>query len=119
MSQIRAKALTLTLFLLGLAIVTFLQKWWPEIMLIVGIPLALQQYLLGKFYDTLISLLVFVGAFVTIRYNLSFEIFLPVLLTLGAIYLFFREYLEEKNPFEDQKEEDINLQIEEDEEKKK
>jgi hypothetical protein len=118
MSQKRAKALSLALFLIGLAIITFLQLWWPGIMLAVGLPLALQQYLLGKLYDMCVSLFVFVGVFITVQFDISWQILLPVLFTLGAIYVFFREFLEEKTPTEEEKEEDINLQIEEENKKK-
>jgi hypothetical protein len=119
MSHKRAKALTLSLFLLGLAIVSFLNRWWPGIMLVFGIPLSLQQYLMGRLYDMCVSLLVFVGAFITIQFDISFELLLPVLFTLGAIYVFFREFLEDRTPLEDEREEDLNLQIEEEIEEKK
>lgn len=118
MSQIvsrkRAKALSVALFLIGLAIVSYLQAWWPGIMLAVGIPLALRQYLLGRHYDMMVSLFVFIGVFVTVQFDISWEILLPVLFALGGVYILFREYLESKEETLEEEEEDINQEIEED-----
>lgn len=110
----RAKAVSLALFLIGLAILTYTGEWWPGIMLAIGIPLAVRQSLLGRTYDMAISLFVFIGVFVTVRFNISWEILLPVLFTLGAIYIFFREYIESKETPLAEDEEDMNLEVEED-----
>ncbi len=121
MSQIvskrRSKALSVALFLVGLAIVIYLNAWWPGIMLAIGIPLALRQYLLGRHYDMGMTLFVFVGVFVTVQFNISWQIILPVLFALGGIYILFREYLESKEEPLEEEEEDINQEIEEDQHK--
>ncbi len=111
-SKKKAKAIAVSLFLLGLAIISYLAAWWPGIMLILGIPLALRQYLLGRHYDMGISLFVFVGVFVTVQFDISWEILLPVLFAIGGIYILFREFLESKEPLAEE-EEDINHEIEE------
>jgi hypothetical protein len=118
-SKKRAKAIALILFLLGLAIISYLGVWWPGIMLVVGIPLAVRQYLLGHFYDVGVTLIVFVGIFFIDLFNISGRYLLPVLFTLGAIYIFFRDYLESTTPSEAEREEDLNEEIEEESEKKK
>ncbi len=117
-SKKRAKSISFALFLLGLALLSITGVWWPGIMLVVGIPLALRQYMLGRNYDVGITLFVFVGVFVTIQFNIAWEILLPILFTLGGIYVFFREFLESSTPPEDEKEEDLNEEIEEDQHKK-
>ncbi len=116
-SKRRAKALSVALFLIGLAIISFLQAWWPGIMLAVGIPLALRQYLLGRHYDMGITLFVFVGVFVTVQFNISWEILLPVLFALGGIYVLFREYIESTEEPLCEEEADLNQEIEEDQHK--
>jgi predicted membrane protein len=116
-SKRRAKALSVALFLVGLAIVAYLNAWWPGIMLAVGLPLALRQYLLGRHYDMGVSLFVFIGVFITVQFNISWEILLPVLFALGGIYILFREYLESKEEPMAEEEEDINQEIEEDQHK--
>ena len=121
MSQIaskkRAKAFSFALFLIGLAILSYLQAWWPGIMLVVGIPLSLRQYLLGRHYDMGVSLFVFIGVFITVQFDISWEILLPVLFALGGIYILFREFLESKEEPLSEEEEDINQEIEEDQHK--
>jgi hypothetical protein len=117
-SRKRAQAYGGAIFLIGLAILALTEAWWPGIMLVVGLPLALRQYLLGRIHDTLVSLLVFVGTFVTVQFDISWRIFLPILFTLGAIYIVVREYLEARAESEDERDEDTNLEIEERKKKK-
>ncbi len=116
-SRKKAQALSTALFLLGLAILVYVDIWWPGIMLIIGLPLALRQYLLGRSYDMIVTLLVFVGTFVTVQFDISWRIFLPVLFTIGGLYILFREFFGPDETTEEEKEEDLNCEIEE--EKKK
>jgi len=84
------------LFLVGLAILSFTNTWWPGILLVIGLPLALRQYLRGRIYDMCVSLVIFVGLFVL--YWVGWEnvlenvLVLPVLLFLGGMFILFREY---------------------------
>lgn len=105
----RAKIVALILFLFGIVIITYLNNWWPGIMLVVGVPLAILQYLQGRHYDMGITLFVFLGAWVTVQFNIQWQIFLPVLFTIGGVYIFFREWIEsrtaEEEEFEEEKDE--------------
>ena len=112
-SKRKAHAFSFALFLVGLAILTLTKSWWPSIMLVVGIPLALRQYLLGKTYDMIISLVVFLGVFITVQFNIKWDILLPVLFTLGGIYIFFKEFFGPKEETENEREKDLNKEIEE------
>ncbi len=112
-SRKKAQTISLSLFLVALVIVSFTGKWWPGMMLVVGIPLAIKQYLLGKRYDVLITLLVFIGGFISVSEEFSWPVLLPVLFTLGAIYVFCRDMIEASSLTEEEQEEDINEEIEE------
>ena len=57
----------------------------------------------------------FVGIFVTVQFKIQWNILLPILFTLGGIYIFFKEFFGPKE--ETEKEEDINKEIEEEEKK--
>ncbi len=116
-SHKRAKAISVAVFLVGIAIVTYLNAWWPGIMLAVGVPLALRQYLVGRHYDMGVSLFVFIGVFVTVQFNISWEILLPVLFGLGGLFILFREFLESDAETVAEEEEDLNHEIEEDQHK--
>jgi predicted membrane protein len=118
MSKKRAKTLTTALFLIGLALISYLKALWPGIMLAIGIPLALRQYLLGRHYDMGVTLFVFLGVFITVQFQISWETLLPVLFAIGGIYLLFREFIENKEEPLAEKEEDINCEIEERQHKK-
>ncbi len=116
LSKKKAHILSFALFLIGLALIIYFNYWWPGIMLALGIPLALRQYLLGRRLDMIISLVVFLGAFIVIQFKIQWEIILPVLLTVGAIYIFFKEFFGPKEIDEAEEEEELNKEIEEDEE---
>ena len=119
-SKKKALALSTALFLIGLAILVVTEAWWPGIMLAVGLPLALRQYLLGRTYDMCISLLVFVGTFVTVQFDITWRVFLPILFTIGAIYVLCREFMSpDDEDEEDEVEKDEDVQHEIEEEKKK
>ncbi|KPK33492.1 MAG: hypothetical protein AMS24_00910 [Chlamydiae bacterium SM23_39] len=106
-SKKKAHALSTALFLVGLGIIAYFKYWWPGIMLAVGIPLALRQYLLGRIYDMTISLIVFLGVFVTVQFKITWDILLPVIFTIGGIYIFFREFFtNKKEPEEEDKSEE-------------
>lgn len=112
-SKRKAQAIFTALFLLGLAALIFTDDWWPGIMMAIGIPLAVRQYLLGRHYDMGVTLLVFLGTFVTVQFDISWRIFLPILFTVGAIYILLRELLNLDGRNEAEEEEDLNHEIEE------
>ncbi len=93
----KAGAIFSALVLIGLAILTITDAWWPGIMLVIGIPLALRQYLLKRTYDMCVTLLVFVGTFISVQYDLNWRILLPVLFCIGAIYILIREFMSSEN----------------------
>ena len=113
-SKKRAGSLSASLFLLGLATLVFTQAWWPGIMLIVGLPVALRQFLLGRNYDMLVTLTVFIGTFITATFDISWQIFLPILFTIGAIYIFFKEFLGPDETDEREREAQTKVELEED-----
>ncbi|MES2273771.1 MAG: hypothetical protein V4487_06230 [Chlamydiota bacterium] len=112
-SKKRAHALFTALLLLGLAALILTDFWWPGIMLVIGLPLALRQYLLGRNYDMAITLLVFVGAFITSQFDISWQVFLPILFTIGAIYIILRDFFGPDESTEQEKEEEVEREIEE------
>jgi predicted membrane protein len=119
MSHKKAHSLSFALFLIGLALISYFKYWWPGIMLTIGLPIALRQYLLGKRFDMIVSLIVFLGVFITVQFNIKWEIVLPVLFTIGGFYVFFKEFFGPKEESEEEIEEEKNIEIEEEEEEQK
>ncbi len=116
-SKKKANAISGIIFLVGMIILIIVDIWWPGIMLVIGIPFALRQYLLGRTYDMCISLLVFVGTFITVQFDIAWRIFLPILFSLGSIYVLGKEFIaptpDEEIEDEEEKDEDIQHEIEE------
>ena len=98
----KAKALGTALLLVGLAILLFLDAWWPGIMLVVGLPLALKQFLNGRYHDTAISLFVFVGLFIIANFNISWQILIPILFIMAAVYIVCKEWVTTKTGEEEE-----------------
>ena|SRR3990167_8377827 len=117
-SRKKAKLLAFLAFLVGLFLVSLTGNWWPGIMLAIGIPLSIKQYLIGKNYDTGITLFVFLGVFVSVSFDIEWKILLPVLFTIGGIYIFYRDVLEGSFLSEEDTEVDLNEEIEEEQHKK-
>ena len=88
----RAQSISTSIFLTGLAIVCYTNTWWPGILLVVGIPLGIRQYLFKKAYDTLMTLFIFIGFFITVAFDISWEILLPFIFLAGAIQTLLREF---------------------------
>ncbi len=116
LSRRKAHSLGSCLFLLILAILAYTKYWWPGLLLAFGLSMALRQYLLGKRFDMFISLFVFLGAYITVQFKIAWEVILPVIFLLGALYVFLKEFIGPKERDEIEIEEDMNEEIKEDEE---
>lgn len=112
-SKHRTKAITLALFLMSLALIAYLNAWWPWILLAVGAALAMRQWLLERTFDFVVTLIVFLGGFFSVLFDLSWRTLLPILFGIGGIILVVREYLESTTPTLEEEEEDLNQEIEE------
>lgn len=118
-SRKKAHTIAFFLFLLGVLLLFGLGAWWPGIALVVGIPIAIRQYLLAKFFDMTISLTVFTGIFFTQQLHLSSPYYMPVFLITGGCYLFFREFFGGSCVTKAESEEDLNEEIKEESSYKK
>lgn len=109
----KAKVLSLAAFFLGLGFLSINRQWWPGILLVIGVALALRQGLLGKYYDMGISLFIFGGTFFIELFENPSKYFLPVIFFTSAVFLVIKEYVDTKAREEDQKEEDLSHELEE------
>lgn len=110
----RARGFSISIFLIGLGIISITGELWPGIMLVIGAALVTRQLLLRKYYETLISIVVFGGVFITEQFALNWKAIWPVLFFTSALFVLMREYVDSKVASEDQKEEDLNHELEED-----
>ncbi len=119
MSRKKAHVISFLFFIVGIGILLLMKSWWPSIALVLGISIAVRQYLLGRMFDMIVSLFIFLGIFITIQFDIHWRALLPILFTLGGIYIFFREFFGGKSVSESEQEEDLSYEIEEDEKHKK
>lgn len=111
LSRPRATSIASGVFFLALAVIAYIDFWWPGIMIPIGLGLIVRQVLIRKFYDALISLIVFGGIFFTVFYNLPW---LPVLFIIAGIYLIFRAVIDTTVDDEEEEEEEIQKELEDD-----
>jgi predicted membrane protein len=112
-SKKRAQSISFSLFLVFLGILGLTKYWMPGILLAIGIPLALRQYLMKKPYDVFVTLLVFIGGFISMELDFSWNYTFAVIFILSGIYVFFREFFESKTRTIVEEEENLNEEIEE------
>lgn len=106
----RANAISMGVFLIGLAVLMYNHTWWPHITLVIGAALLTKQYFRGRHYDMWITIFVFVGIFLFYNQWIHWSVVLPVMFALGGIYIIFREFAfplqrTGKEAVEDQREE--------------
>lgn len=127
LSQRKAEAAFFLILVMGGFILYFGGYFWPELAIVIGTALAFKQFLLGKRYEMYMSIIVFLGLYMTwesylYRFSVdAVEFFLsalPVLFLVSAIFLIFREYVfcKEINQAEEDEEEEVNHEIEEEQE---
>lgn len=104
----KVEALSTALFLIGLATLFFIESWWPGIMLVVGLPLALKQFLQRRIHDALLTLFVFVGFFTIAQFNISWKILIPILFIMGAVYILCKEWVKSETGEDEENMSSIN-----------
>ncbi len=62
-------------------------------MIVIGIPLALKQFLQKRLQDAAISLFIFVGFFILAQFNISWKILIPILFIMAAVYILCKEWV--------------------------
>jgi len=115
LSNRRARAFGTSIFLVGLAVLSFTDQWWPNIMLVIGLSLCIKQFLQKRLYDGILSIIIFGGVFVIYEFQFSLKILLPILFLSAALFLLVREFSQRNT--ESEEEEDINIEIEEEKNK--
>ncbi len=91
-SHRKANSISIGLFFIGLGAMTFSKVFWPWILLVVGFPVIIRQYLRGQLYDMFVSTIIFGGGFLIATFDVLWASLLGVLFTISGIYLIFREY---------------------------
>lgn len=110
LSKKRADTTSNGVFLIGLGILALTDFWWPGILLVLWVTLAIRQYFTGRFYDLATSSLILLGLFTVSILKFDWSVIVPVILIVGGIYTLFREYsvaagIEEEDPIDESEKE--------------
>lgn len=111
-SRVKARALSIFLFIGILSILATTSNWWPGVFLLIGIPISLYQSMTGRLSDCGITLLVFVGAFVTLTFEIAWQIILPAAFSMGALYVLYRHFFSVHRTTQEEIEEEKEAEIE-------
>ncbi|MCB1112578.1 MAG: hypothetical protein H7A37_00065 [Chlamydiales bacterium] len=112
LSKRKADAISNGIFLIALGILFYTNSWWPGILLAIWATLATRQFLTGRRYDLAISSVILISLFLLIFFQLDWTVIVPVLFTLGGIYIIFREYFYSEAPVGEDRTEAVKHNLE-------
>lgn len=111
-SRHKADKIALAVFLAGLAVLSYLETWWPGLALVFGTALLAKRLFEGKYYEALLAVVVFGGVFAAIEYNFSW---VTALFLIAALVVLFQVF--SNTPVDEIEEEDeLEKEIDEDRE---
>jgi|GEM_PF-2378125 len=84
--------------------------WWPYIYITIGAPIFSKQFLSGRIYEGIVSLSIFGGLFLVSRFVIDWSTILPVVFSISALMIIFREFFNPYAAKEVELEEDQNLE---------
>jgi hypothetical protein len=117
-SEKKASHITGGIFLILLAFLSITNTWWPGILLVLAIIVGLRQLFRGKYYDVLLSMVIFGGLFIIFQLKIKMAVLVPVLLVVAGIYIISREFVQPDEPTEEEIEDEIQHEIAEDQDEK-
>lgn len=91
MSEQRADAVGKGVFLIGLGLLFLFNFWWPGILLVILASLGVRHLILGKFWEFVLLVALFVLLFVISFYHFEERYIIPALLIIGGTYFIIRE----------------------------
>lgn len=120
MHQNQIRAISSGIFLVGLAILFITKFWWPGILLVLWVSVGVREYLSRRYYDFFISTIILLGLFAVYMLKLDWNVLVPVVFVVGAIYIVMKEFFfTSKSRLEEKiKQLESDLEEEKEEEKK-
>ena len=110
LSKRRSTIITLIIFLVLLLVNSLSGYWWPYIYITIGTPVISKQFLSGRLYESIVTFTVFFGLFSVINFEIDWSTILPVVFTISALMILFREFCNPYAAKEPELEEDQSLE---------
>lgn len=92
MKRSKVEAIGNGVFLIGLAVLFYMNWWWPGILAVIWASLATRQILSNRTQDLILSTFLLGTLFIVAFFRLSWDLITPLLLLLGGGYLILREF---------------------------
>ncbi len=92
LSKRKVDALSNGVFFITLAVLFYLNFWWPGILIAIWAMLAMRQWLTDRKFDLIMTSVILIGLFIVSYFNITWSILMPVLFVLGGFYIIFREF---------------------------
>lgn len=103
----KIEALSNGVFLIGLAVLFYLDFWWPGILVVIWAMLAIRQWLTNRTFDLIMTSIILLGLFFVTFFQITWSILMPVLFILGGFYIIFREFFYPEGPDGEDKAQEI------------
>ena len=111
----RANSISTGIFLISLGILFYTNYWWPGILLALAVTVGVKEYLRGRIYDLVLSVVILGGLFVFFYFSPNWSVAVPVLFTIAGIWIIFREYFVRKPRSSEDIAADISQEVSEEE----
>lgn len=110
-----ANAISSVVLAIGIAIIAYLDSWWPALALVLGASIFTKQFLRRRFYEAFLNGFIFGGIFFASNSQLPWQMVLPVILVVAAITNLFREVTRLRNrpPHSDLSQQELEEDIQE------
>ncbi|MFZ4099012.1 MAG: hypothetical protein ACOYKZ_01620 [Chlamydiia bacterium] len=113
MSDQRAGGLLITMILVGVLIVGLSGNWWPEIYIVLGIPLATWCLVRGRPYDAGVFAVIFGLGWVTGTWVTPYAFIFPTLIAIAALFTLCRDVFRLDPEEAEEREEELESEIQE------
>ena len=109
-SRYKADKLALAVVLLGLAILSYSESWWPGLALALGASLFVKRLFEGKYYEAILTMALFGAVFASVKYNTSW---ITALFLIAALVFVFQAFM--NTPADEiEEEEELEKELDED-----
>lgn len=92
-SRLEATGISLAILLIGFWVLFHTNYWWPGSILVIWFTLIVRQYLRSRWYELIITSIIYLCFFFSVWTELDWNLLMPILLTTAASFLFIREIL--------------------------
>ncbi len=102
MTENKANMIGKGVFLIGLGILFLTNNWWPGILLVILFSYGIRHYLLGRYWEMAMLLVIFLLLLAVSYYRIEVIYLVPALLIASGLYFILKEYfVNDKPPLND------------------